>query len=60
MCDNIETIIYFFIDSFYIENRYVIVVYYVTLLVSLLLNYLSHHSTSYVTHIMSSLNVAAA
>jgi hypothetical protein len=60
MCDNIETIIYFFIDSFYIENRYVIVVYYVTLLVSLLLNYLSHHSTSYVTPIMSSLNVAAA
>jgi hypothetical protein len=43
MHDNIEIIIYCFIDSFCIENRYVMVTYYVTLFVSLLLNYLPHH-----------------
>jgi hypothetical protein len=60
---NIETIIYCSIDSFYIGNRYVMVTYYVTPSVSILLNYLTHHLfcldgiyvTSYVTPTMSSL-----
>jgi hypothetical protein len=43
MYSNIETIIYYFIDLLYIENRYVMVTYYVTLFVSLLLNYMPHH-----------------
>jgi hypothetical protein len=43
MCDNIEIIIYCFIDSIYTEYRYMIITYYVTPFVFLLLNYLPHY-----------------
>jgi hypothetical protein len=43
MCGNLESIIYCIVDSFCIGNRYVMVTYYVTLFVSLLINYLPHH-----------------
>jgi hypothetical protein len=43
MCSNIEIIIYCFIDSLCIENRYMMVTYYITLFVSLLLNYMPYH-----------------
>jgi hypothetical protein len=65
MCSNIETIIYCFIDSLCIGNRYVMVTYYViTLFISLLLNYMPHHIfylgdihvTTYITPTMSSLS----
>jgi hypothetical protein len=64
MCSNIKTIIYCFIDLLYIGNRYVMVTYYVTLFVSLLLNYMPHHIfclgvmhvTTYVTPTISSLS----
>jgi hypothetical protein len=63
MCSNIETIIYCFIDSLCIGNRYVMVTYYVTPFVFLLLKYMPHHIfclggmhvTTYVTPTMSSL-----
>jgi hypothetical protein len=63
MCSNIETIIYCFIDSLCIGNRYVMITYYVTLFLSLLINYMPHHIlslgdmhvTTYVTPTMSSL-----
>jgi hypothetical protein len=64
MYSNIETIIYCFIDSLCIGNRYVMVTYYVTPFVSLLLNYMQLHIfwlsgmyvTTYVTPTMSSLS----
>jgi hypothetical protein len=64
MCSNIETIIYCFIDSLCIGNRYGMVTYYVIPFVSLLLNYMPHHIlclggmyvTTYVTPTMSSLS----
>jgi hypothetical protein len=67
MCSNIETIIYCFIDSLYIGNRYVMVIYYVTPFVYLLLNYMPHHIfclggmhvTTYVTPTMSSLSTVS-
>jgi hypothetical protein len=43
MCGNLESIIYFIVDSFCIGNRYVMVTYYVILFVSLLINYLPHY-----------------
>jgi hypothetical protein len=44
MCGNLKNIIYYIIDSFCIENRYMIITYYVTLFVSFLINYLPHHN----------------
>jgi hypothetical protein len=43
MSDNLESIIYCIVDSFCIENRYVMVTYYVILFASLFINYLPHH-----------------
>jgi hypothetical protein len=65
MCSNIETNIYCPIYSLCIENRYVMATYYVTLFVSLLLNYMPYHIfflvgmyvTTYVTPTMSSLRL---
>ena len=58
-----QQFIYYFVDSFSIENHYVIVTYYVTLFVSLFINYLTRHHfclcgiyvTTYVTPTMTSL-----
>ena len=47
MCSIMHHLIYYFVDSFYIRNRYVMVIYYVTLFVYLLFNYLSHHIFAY-------------
>jgi hypothetical protein len=43
MCDNLESTIYYIVDSFCIRNHYMIVIYYVALFVSLFINYLSYH-----------------
>jgi hypothetical protein len=60
MCGNIDDFIYCFVDSFCIEKRYVMVTYYVTLFVSLLVNYLLPHHFClygiYVTTYVTSLN----
>jgi hypothetical protein len=68
MYSNIETIIYCFIDSLCIGNRYVMVTYYVTPFVCLLLNYMPHHIfclggmhvTTYVTPTMSRLVIVGS
>jgi hypothetical protein len=43
MCGNIDVFIYYFVDSFCIGKRYVMVTYYVILFASLFINYLLHH-----------------
>jgi hypothetical protein len=64
MSDNIETIIYCLIDSFCIGICYMMIIYYVTPFVFLILNYLPHHIfylgdmhvTTFVSPTMSSLS----
>ena len=59
----LDVFIYYFVDSFCIGKRYVMVTYYVTLFASLLINYLPPHHfclcgiyvTTYVTPTMTSL-----
>jgi hypothetical protein len=46
MCDKLESIIYYIVDSFFIRRRYVMyvmVTYYVTQFTSLFINYLPRH-----------------
>src|ERR1041385_6451573 len=66
MSSNIESFINYFLDSFCIENRYVMVTYYVTPFASFFINYLPHHLlclcgtyvTTYVTSTMASLRAS--